>query len=201
MRVLIACEESGIVREEFKKLGHDAWSCDIQETAIPGQHYQGNVKDILYNDWDLIIAHPPCTYIANSGVQHLHKDAKRWIKMYEACDFFKLFLDHPCERIAIENPIPHKYALKLLGRKYDQLIQPWQYGHGETKATCFWLKGLDKLKSTNIVEGREQRIWKLPPGPERQKLRSRTFPGIAKAIAKQWGKKETQISILDQITN
>lgn len=197
MKVLIACEESGRVREEFTKLGHDAWSCDMQPTAIPGNHYQGDVREVLNQHWDLIIAHPPCTYIANSGVQHLHKNAKRWIEMYEACDFFKLFLEHPCEKICIENPIPHKYAVKLLGRKYDQLIQPWQFGHGETKATCFWLKGLPKLEPTNIVEGREQKMWKLPPGPERQKLRSRTYPGIAKAIATQWGKREPQIQMFN----
>ena len=189
MKVLVACEYSGIVRDAFTIKGHDAWSCDILPTDNPnGNHYEGDVKDILYNDWDLIIAHPPCTYFANSGVRWLYEKPNRWAELDKSAEFFNLFLDHPCERVAIENPVIHKHALKLINnRKYTQTIQPFQFGHGETKRTCLWLKGLPKLKPTNIVEGREQRVWKLPPSKDRWKLRSTTFQGIAGAMANQWG--------------
>ena len=189
MKVLVACEYSGIVRDAFTIKGHDAWSCDILPTDNPnGNHYEGDVKDILYNDWDLIIAHPPCTYFANSGVRWLHEKPNRWAELDKSAEFFNLFLGHPCERVAIENPVIHKHALKLINnRKYTQTIQPFQFGHGETKRTCLWLKGLPKLKPTNIVEGREQRVWKLPPSKDRWKLRSTTFQGIAGAMANQWG--------------
>ena len=198
MKVLIACEYSGIVRDAFTIKGHDAWSCDILPTDNPnGNHYEGDVKDILYNDWDLIIAHPPCTYFANSGVRWLHEKPNRWAELDKAAEFFNLFLDHPCERVAIENPVIHKHALKLINnRKYTQTIQPWQFGHGETKRTCLWLKGLPKLKPTNIVEGREQRVWKLPPSKDRWKLRSTTFQGIADAMANQWGNDEILYDLL-----
>ena len=190
MKILVACEYSGIVRDAFTIKGHDAWSCDILPTDNPnGNHYEGDVKDILYNDWDLIIAHPPCTYFANSGVRWLHEKPNRWAELDKAAEFFNLFLDHPCERVAIENPVIHKHALKLINnRKYTQTIQPFQFGHGESKRTCLWLKGLPNLKPTNIVEGREQRVWKLPPSKDRWKLRSTTFQGIADAMANQWGK-------------
>ena len=189
MKVLVACEYSGIVRDAFTIKGHDAWSCDILPTDNPnGNHYEGDVKDILYNDWDLIIAHPPCTYFANSGVRWLYEKPNRWAELDKSAEFFNLFLDHPCEKVAIENPVIHKHALKLINnRKYTQTIQPFQFGHGETKRTCLWLKGLPKLKPTNIVEGREQRVWKLPPSKDRWKLRSTTFQGIAGAMANQWG--------------
>lgn len=187
IKVLIACEFSGIVREEFEKLGHDAWSCDLLPTDIPGQHYQCDVFEIINKGWDLMIAHPPCTYLCNSGVVWLHRDKSRWDKMREGAEFFKKLLECPIPRIAIENPIMHKYAVEIIGRRQDQLIQPWQFGHGETKATCFWLKNLPKLMPTNIVEGREQRLHKLPPSNDRWKLRSTTYTGIAEAIAKQWG--------------
>jgi len=189
MKVLVACEYSGIVRDAFTIKGHDAWSCDILPTDNPnGNHYEGDVKDILYNDWDLIIAHPPCTYFANSGVRWLYEKPNRWAELDKSAEFFNLFLDHPCEKVAIENPVIHKHALKLINnRKYTQTIQPWQFGHGETKRTCLWLKGLPKLQPTNIVEGREQRVWKLAPSKDRWKLRSTTFQGIANAMANQWG--------------
>jgi site-specific DNA-cytosine methylase len=181
MKVLIACEYSGTVREAFSKLGHDAWSCDLLETEIPGNHYKGDVKDILCDGWDLMIAHPPCTHLAVSGARWF-KDKK--VEQAKALEFVRLLLDAPIERIALENPIS---IISSQIRKPDQIIQPWQFGHGETKATCLWLQNLPKLQPTNIVEGREQRIWKMPPGPDRWKERSRTFEGIAQAMANQWG--------------
>jgi hypothetical protein len=186
MKILIACEFSGIVREAFAKRGHDAWSCDLLPTEIPGQHIQGDVLEILGDGWDLMIAHPPCTRLCNSGVRWLN-ERKLWYEMADAAIFFRKLLEANIERIAIENPIPHGYAVATIGRKYDQIIQPWMFGHGETKATCLWLKNLPKLQPTNIVEGREQRIWKMSPGADRGKERSRTFQGIADAMAAQWG--------------
>tara|TARA_Y100000296_G_C5089902_1_gene214321 strand:- start:22 stop:594 length:573 start_codon:yes stop_codon:yes gene_type:complete len=190
MKVLVACEYSGRVRDAFTKKGHDAWSCDMLPSDAPeGNHYQGDVTDILYDDWDLIVAHPPCTYFANSGVSWLHKDKSRWSKLDESAEFFNLFLDHPsCDKIAIENPIPHKYAVeRIKNRKYSQTIQPWQFGHGETKRTCLWLKNLPKLEPTDVVEGRFGYCHSLGPSPERWKLRSTTYQGIADAMAEQWG--------------
>ena len=186
MRVLVGCEYSGTVRDAFIKAGHDAWSCDILPTEKPGPHIQGNLLEIIYDGWDLMIAHPPCTRICNSGVCWL-SIRNLWAEMENACKFFLAILDAPINKICIENPIPHKYALKEIGQKYTQIIQPWQFGHGETKATCLWLKNLPLLVPTNIVEGREQRIHKMPPGPNRWKERSRTFQGIADAMASQWG--------------
>ena len=187
MRVLVACEFSGIVREAFARRGHDAWSCDLLDTEIPGQHIQGNVLNILYQNWDLVIAHPPCTRLCNSGVCWLNK-RNLWDEMQKAAKFFKVLLGVDIPKIAVENPIPHHYALDIIGRKYDQIIQPWQFGHGETKATCLWLKNLPKLIPTDIVEGREQRGHNLSPSPDRWKERSRTLSGIAEAMAAQWGK-------------
>jgi len=193
MKVLIACEFSGIVREAFKAKGHDAWSCDLLDTEIPGQHIKGDVNSHLISVgdyyYDIIIAHPPCTYLANSGVRWLKNNngsinQERYIKMQQACDFFRQFR-YDATRVAIENPIPHKYAKKYIGN-YTQIIQPWQFGHGETKATCLWLRGLPKLVPTNIVEGREGRVWKEPPGPDRWRNRSRFYTGIAEAMASQW---------------
>lgn len=186
MKVLVACEFSGIVRDAFIAKGHDAISCDLLPTERPGPHYQGDIRDILYNAWDLIIAHPPCTRLCNSGVMWLER-RNLWDDMRNGAEFFSLFLTVDCDKVAIENPIPHKYALEIIKRKYDQIIQPWQFGHGETKATCLWLKGLPLLKPTNIVPGREQRLYKLPPSKYRAKLRSTTFKGIANAMAEQWG--------------
>lgn len=185
MNVLVACEFSGVVRNEFTKRGHDAWSCDLLPTEIPGQHYQGDISDILHDNWDLVIAHPPCTRLCNSGVRWLN-ERNLWKELDEAAEFFKQFLDLPCPT-CIENPIPHKYALKRIGKKYDQIIQPWMFGHGETKATCLWLKDLPLLKPTNIVDGRVGRIHKLGPSENRSKERSKTYSGIAEGMATQWG--------------
>lgn len=192
MKVLIACEFSGIVREAFKAKGHDALSCDLLETEIPGNHFQGDIREVLGEKWDLMIAHPPCTYLSNSGVCWLYnkyktKNLDRWKKLAEASEFFKLCLNAPINKIAVENPIQHKHARDLIGVKYTQIIQPWQFGHDETKATCLWLKNLTKLTPTNVVSGREQRLHWLPPSENRWKERSRTYEGIAKAMAEQWG--------------
>lgn len=196
MRVLIACEFSGVVRDAFASRGHDAMSCDLESTEIPASgnstHYRGDVFGLLEfakrKGWmfDLLIAHPPCTYLCNSGVRWLRGDLKRQIALDDAGEFFRLLLESPIARICVENPIPHKYALQRIGRKYDQLIQPWQFGHGETKATCLWLKNLPKLVPTDIVSGREARIHKMPPSENRSRDRSRTYPGIAAAMAEQW---------------
>ena len=185
-RVLVACEYSGAVRDAFVKAGHFAMSCDLLPTEVPGPHYQGDVFDIVNDGWDLMVAHPPCTRLCNSGVRWLN-ERNLWSEMEEAAHFFKLLLNSKIRHIAIENPIMHKYAAEIIGRKADQIVQPWMFGHGETKATGFWLKNLPKLNPTNIVSGRDQRIWLLPPGPERWKERSRTFSGIASAMADQWG--------------
>lgn len=196
MKILVACEESGTVRDAFRALGHDAWSCDTQVcSADPTYHYHCDVRHVLYQPWDLIVAHPPCTYLTNTGVSWLTRKPGRWDALTEAADFFKLFLTVDCPRVAIENPIPHKYAIALIGRKYDQLIQPYQFGHAERKATCFWLKGLPPLCPTDdcyaamraLPANQAQRLHYLPPSPERAKLRSKTYPGIAAAIAAQWG--------------
>jgi len=192
LKVIIGCEFSGTVRDEFTKLGHDAWSCDLLPSEKPGQHIQGNILSVLSGNaakyWDLAIFHPPCTYLCNSGVRWLLIDKKRWKLMKEAALFFKSLLESPIPRIAVENPIMHKYAVEIIGRRQDQIIQPWQFGHGETKATGLWVKNLPLLIPTNIVSGREQRIHKLPPSKDRWKLRSLTYQGIAEAMAIQWSK-------------
>ncbi len=181
MRVLIACEFSGRVRDAFIAKGHDAVSCDLLPTDAPGPHYEGDVNDLLVERWDLLIAHPPCTHLAVSGARWF-KDKKEEQK--EALDFVRLLLNANIERIALENPIS---VISSQVRKPDQIIQPWQFGHGETKATCLWLKNLPRLVPTNIVEGREAIVHKMPPGPDRWKLRSLTYQGIADAMAGQWG--------------
>ena len=182
MRVLVACEYSGVVRDAFRARGHDAWSCDLlpSETG-PIWHIRGDVLGCLDLDWDLMIAHPPCTHLAVSGA--------RWFpgKLPEqaaALDFVRALLDAPIPRIALENPVS---IISSRIRKPDQIIQPWQYGHGEVKATCLWLKGLPLLVPTDIVDGREARVHRMAPGPDRWKERSRTLPGIAAAMADQWG--------------
>jgi hypothetical protein len=186
---LIACEYSGAVRDAFIRAGHDAMSCDLQPTEAPGPHYHGDVRDVLSDRWDMLIAHPTCTYMTNSGVRWLHTDASRWPKLFDGAAFFRLFdRAHHIPMRAVENPIPHKYALQLIGRKYDQLIQPWMFGHGETKATCLWLHGLPRLQPTKIVDGRDPRIHRLSPSADRWKERSRTYSGIAEAMAEQWGR-------------
>ncbi|MCK5520341.1 MAG: DNA cytosine methyltransferase [Candidatus Marinimicrobia bacterium] len=184
MKVLIACEFSGIVRNAFIERGHDAVSCDIETSEKPGAHIIGNVLDLLDDGWDMMIAHPPCTYLCNSGVRWLHEIPGRWELMRSASKFFYEFVESSIHKICIENPIPHKYG-KL--PKYSQIIQPWLFGHNETKATCLWLKNLPKLKPTNIVSGRQQKIHCEPPGKNRSRNRSRTYKGIAKGMAEQWG--------------
>jgi hypothetical protein len=181
MKVLIACEFSGTVREAFTKHGHDAWSCDLLPSDILGKHIQCDVLEILHQDWDLMIAHPPCTHLAVSGAAWFYRKQK---EQSEALEFVQKLLDAPIPRIALENPVS---VISSRIRKPDQIIQPWQFGHGETKATCLWLKELPKLKHTLIVTGREQKCWKLPPSPDRWKLRSKTYQGIADAMAEQWG--------------
>jgi len=180
MRVLVACEYSGAVRDAFAKQGHYAMSCDLLPSEKPGLHYQGDVFDIINEGWDLMVAHPPCTHLAVSGA--------RWFKdkveeQKEALDFVSRLLNADIPKIALENPIS---IISSKIRKPDQIIQPWMFGHGETKATCLWLKNLPKLEPTNIVEGREQRVHKMPPSPDRWKERSRTFSGIAEAMSTQW---------------
>lgn len=196
MRVLVACEYSGRVRDAFIRHGHEAMSCDILPTDSPGPHYQGDVQNILGDNWDLMIAHPPCTYMTNSGVTWLHKDPTRWAKLDDAASFFKLLLDAPIEKIAVENPIMHKYAKERIGGvKQTQVIQPWMFGHTEQKATCLWLKNLPPLVPTNDVkaemlqlpDNERQRLHYLPPSADRWKLRSTTYMGIAEAMANQWG--------------
>ncbi len=180
MRVLVACEYSGRVRDAFRALGHDAMSCDLLPTEVPGPHYQGDVRDVLGDHWDLMIAHPPCTHLAVSGARHFFRKER---EQAEALDFVRLLLAAPIPRIALENPVS---VISSRIRKPDQVIQPWQFGHGETKATCLWLRGLPLLTPTNVVEGRANRVHLMPPGPDRWKERSRTFQGVADAMASQW---------------
>lgn len=181
MRVLVACEFSGTVRDAFSARGHYAVSCDLLPSEKPGEHYIGDVRDLICQQWDLMIAHPPCTHLAVSGARWW-KDKER--EQREALDFVGDLMSAPIRRFCIENPIS---KISSAIRKPDQIIQPWQFGHGETKATCLWLKELPLLKPTNVVDGREARIHRMPPGPDRWKKRSRTFQGIANAMADQWG--------------
>lgn len=183
MKVLIACEFSGIIREAFKARGHDAWSCDLLPSEIAGNHLQNDIIKLLNfdNDWDLMIAHPPCTYLAVSGARWF-KERER--EQQQALDFVRELMNAPIDKICIENPVS---VISTHIRKPDQIIQPWMFGHGETKATCLWLKGLSKLTPSNIVEGRENRVHLVPPSKDRWKIRSRTLQGIAEAMAKQWG--------------
>lgn len=203
MRVLIACEFSGVVRDAFQALGHDAWSCDLlpTETSGEGKHFQCDARkvlDISPEDglpWDLLIAHPPCTYLSNSGVRWLSDgktlNAERHREMQAACDLFAAFYHANIPHVCIENPIMHKYARDYLQSvwkvpPFTQSIQPWQFGHGEVKRTCLWLRGLPDLKPTQIVAGRSARVHRASPGPDRWKERSRTLAGIAQAMAEQW---------------
>ena len=195
MKVLVACEYSGTVRDAFIAKGHDAMSCDLLPTDVPGPHYQGDVFDVINDGWDLMIAHPPCTYLCNSGVCHLSKNESRWGDMREGAWFFKKLLNAEIDKIAIENPIMHKYAKVIIGRHETQIVQPWWFGHKEKKATCLWLKNLPRLTATNnVLEETEalpikeqQRLHYLPPSEDRWKIRSQTFSGLAEAMAQQWG--------------
>lgn len=181
MKVLVACEFSGIVRDAFRERGHNAWSCDLLDAELDGPHIKGDVLDVLGFGWDLMIAHPPCTHLAVSGARWF-KDKQ--VEQQEALQFIESLLSAPIERIALENPVS---IISSRIRKPDQIIQPWMFGHGETKATCLWLKGLPKLVATDVVEGRSPRVHHASPGPDRWKERSRTLTGIAQAMAAQWG--------------
>ena len=191
MKVLIACEYSGTVRDAFIAAGHDAMSCDLLPTDVAGPHYQGDVTDILGNGWDLMVAHPPCTHLAVSGAKHFHR---KQVEQAEALDFVRLLLGANIPRIALENPVS---VISSQIRKPDQIIQPWQFGHEATKTTCLWLIGLPRLDPTNIVGKGARHVTKggnslpawynLPPSADRWKKRSATFPGIAQAMAEQWG--------------
>jgi hypothetical protein len=189
MKILIACEFSGIVRDAFLALGHDAISCDLLPTEQPGPHIQADVRTLNLSQFDLMVAHPPCTRLASSGARWfpLHEEEQR-----EALEFVQWLMDAPVRRIAIENPVG------IIGthiRKADQIIQPWQYGHGELKTTCLWLKNLPRLRPTHVVSGREQRTWRLPQSEDRWKERSKTFQGIANAMAAQWGHVNSPIQL------
>jgi hypothetical protein len=195
MRVLVACEYSGRVRDAFIAKGHDAMSCDLLPTDVVGPHHQGDVFDLDLTQFDLMVAHPPCTYLTNAGVTWLHRDPSRWAKLDEGAAFFKKLLEAPIPRICVENPIMHKYAKERIGGvKQTQVVQPWMFGHMEQKATCLWLKGLPPLTPTNNVkeammalpDNQRQRLHYLPPGPDRWKLRSTTYQGVADAMAAQW---------------
>jgi hypothetical protein len=193
MRVLIACEYSGTVRDAFLAHGHDAMSCDLLPTDVEGPHYQGNVFDIIGDGWDLMIAHPPCTYLCVSGIHWNARRPERAKQTDDGLDFVRRLMAVPIEKICIENPIS---IISTRIRKPDQIIQPWQFGHPESKATCLWLKGLRPLKPTNILPLPESKRWdnqtasgqnKLAPSKDRWKIRSATYPGIAQAMAQQWG--------------
>ena len=180
MKVLVACEFSGRVRDAFIAKGHDAMSCDLLPTERPGPHHIGDVRDVIGDGWDMMIAHPPCTHLAVSGARHFHR---KQTEQAEALEFVRMLLGSGISRIALENPIS---VISTAIRKPDQIIQPWQFGHGETKATCLWLVNLPLLQPTQIVDGRDAKVHRMPPGPERWKNRSRTYQGIANAMADQW---------------
>lgn len=183
LNILVACEMSGVVRSAFRAKGHNAWSCDLMSPEDQSFfHLKCDVRDVLEAKWDMIIAFPPCDHLTVSGARWFpEKQADG--RQQAAIEFFKLFADHPCPRICIENPVG---IMSSVWRPPDQTIQPWQFGHGEVKRTCLWLKGLPLLHPTNVVEGREPKMWKMPPSPDRKINRSRTYPGIAQAMADQW---------------
>jgi hypothetical protein len=191
VKVLVACEYSGTVRDAFIRAGHDAMSCDLLPTDRPGPHYQGDVFDVIDAGWDMMIAHPPCTHLAVSGARHF-AEKRMDGRQQAAISFFLKLAKADIPRIAIENPV---CIISSIWRKPDQTIQPWQFGHGETKATCLWLKNLPLLEATNIVEGREPRIHHMPPSPDRWKERSKTYQGIANAFAAQWGREDLPIQM------
>ena len=184
LKSLVACEESQAVTTELRRLGHEAYSCDLVECSggHPEWHLQVDALELLKMEWDMILAFPPCTHLAVSGAKYF-EEKRRDGRQQAAINFFLRFANADCPKIAIENPVG---IMSTHYRKPDQIIQPWQFGHGETKKTCLWLKGLPPLEPTEIVSGREQRVWRMPPGPDRAKLRSKTFPGVAKAMAEQW---------------
>jgi site-specific DNA-cytosine methylase len=190
MKVLVACEYSGVVRDAFLGGGHEVMSCDLLPTDVPGPHHQGDLFDVIDYPWDLVIAHPPCTHLSVSGSRHF-AEKKMDGRQQSAVSFFMRLVRQSAHipMVAIENPV---CIMSSLYRKPDQIIQPWQFGHGETKATCLWLKGLPILQPTNIVNGREARVHRMPPSPDRWKERSKTFRGVAEAMASQWGSNQVQ---------
>ena len=192
MRVLVACEYSGRVRDAFRSQGHDAWSCDLLPTEVPGPHFMGPVEHVLGLGWDLMIAHPPCTHLAVSGSRHFHRKQR---EQAEALDFVRLLMAAPIPRWCIENPVS---VISSAIAPPQQIIQPWQYGHGEVKATCLWLKNLPKLRPSRCVAGRDARVLNMAPGPDRWKNRSRTYQGVADAMAQQWGSGRLPV-IADQL--
>jgi site-specific DNA-cytosine methylase len=195
--VLVACEYSGRVRDAFRRRGHDAWSCDLLPTEVDGPHYQCPVEEVLGEGWDLMVAHPPCTDLAISGSRHFPKKVADG-RQDAALDFVRLLMASPIERWCIENPVS---LISSRICKPDQIIQPWEYGHGEVKATCLWLKNLPRLLPTNCVEGRVERVHLMPPGPDRWKERSRTYEGVADAMGTQWGERAlpAAVSQLDML--
>jgi hypothetical protein len=190
MRTLVACEFSGVVRDAFIARGHDAMSCDFHPTEKPGPHYQGDVRDVWDACWDLMIAFPDCTHLSVSGARHF-PEKRMDGRQAKAIAFFMQLTRTPVPMWAIENPV---CIMSRLYRKPDQIIQPWMFGHGETKATCLWTKGLSKLQASNVVEGRADRIHKMAPSPDRWRDRSRTYDGIAAAMAAQWGGEEIELT-------
>jgi len=197
MRVLIACESSGVERDAFTAAGHDAMSCDLLETQSPGPHYTGDVRDLMGEPWDLVIAHPPCTYLSNSGVRWLHTDPARWALLDEGAAFFAAMWDFDTPRLCVENPVQHRYAVERHGKgRPSQTVQPWQFGHLQTKRTAYWLDGLPPLIATTDLEAEtfalpmaeRAKVHYASPGPDRWRARSLSFTGIAAAMADQWGR-------------
>lgn len=186
MKILIACEFSGRVRDAFHRRGHDVTSCDLLPSETDGEHIQDDVLPLLKQPWDLVIAHPPCTRLCNSGVRWLHERAL-WDDMRAGAAFFLACLNANAPRVAVENPVMHKYAVEQVGRKHDFTLQPWQHGEPFTKRTCFWTRGLPALVPERIMTERRPSSWLASPGPDRWKERSRTYPGIATSMANQWG--------------
>jgi len=182
MKILVACEFSGIVRDAFIKKGHYAMSGDLLPTELPGLHYQGDIMDIINDDWDMILAFPPCTHLCSSGARWW-PEKKKDGRQQSAIDFFMIFANHPCKKKLIENPVG---IMSTVYRKPDQIVQPWQFGHGEVKTTCLWLYGLPEMQATNIVSGREQKCWRMPESINRAKNRSITYQGFADAMANQF---------------
>jgi hypothetical protein len=202
MRVLVACEFSGVVRDAFTARGHDAMSCDLLPTESPGPHYEGDVRDILGDGWDLMVAHPPCTYLCRAGTRWLYEKPGRWEQMADGAVFFLELLNAPIARLAVENPIMHSHARQIVGRRADQVIQPWQFGHLESKATGLWLRGLPPLIATedgraameSLPRRESRKVHYAAPSADRWKLRSATYPGIAAAMAEQWGSVDARLS-------
>lgn len=196
MRVLVACEYSGRVRDAFLARGHDAMSCDLLPTESPGPHHTGDVLDLLRpGRWDLVIAHPPCNYLTNAGVRWLYTQPDRWRRMLDAADFFKALLNAPAPRVAVENPLMHRYAAAIVGERQTQVVHPWMFGHTEVKATGLWLRGLPPLVGTEDCKAatyalpyyERGKVVAMAPSPDRAKLRALTFQGLADAMAEQWG--------------